>query len=109
MIFFRWPDSMERDSRIEGGRGDPLVLRQQVVRESVEVTDAPDHRRAGHDLVHVRGQTRQQRRVLGVALHERVAGMVVVGPAHGAVLAEVIQADDLGGRAPAAREPGNRQ
>ena len=57
---------------------DPLVLGQQVVGELVEVADPADHRRRGDDLVAVRGELGDQRRVLGVALDEAVARVLVV-------------------------------
>ena len=45
-----------RDRRVERRGEDPLVLRDQVVGELVEVADPADHRRRGDDLVAVRGQ-----------------------------------------------------
>ena len=74
---------------------DPLVLGEQVVGELVEVADAADHRRGSDDLVAVGGELAHERGVLGVALDEAVARMVVVGLRQAAVLAEVVEADDL--------------
>ena len=72
------PVAVGGDGRIEGRREDPLVLGEQVVGELVEVADPADHRRRRDDLVAVRGELAQERRVLGVALDEAVARVVVV-------------------------------
>src|SRR5688572_20825275 len=86
---------MGRDGGIEGGGQNPLVLGMQVVGELVEVADPADHRRTGDDLVDVRRQLGQERHVLGVALDKPIGGMVVVALRHPAVLAEVVDADNL--------------
>ena len=95
MIRSRWPSrwAAMAASKVDGE--DPLVLGEQVVGELVEVADAADHRGRGHDLVAVRGELAQQRRVLGVALDEAVARVVVVALGEPPVLAEVVEADDL--------------
>ena len=86
---------MGGDRGVERGREDPLVLGEQVVGELVEVADPADHRGGGDDLVAVRRELGQERDVLGVALDEPVARMAVVGLREAAVLAEVVDADDL--------------
>ena len=86
---------MRRDRRVERRGQDPLVLGQQVVGELVEVADPADHRRGRHDLVAVGGQLAHERNVLGIALHEAIARMVVVRLGQRAVLAEIVEADDL--------------
>ena len=82
------------DGSVKGGGEDPLVLSQQLVGELVEVADPADHGGGRNDLVAVHCQLGQEGGVLGVALHQAVGGMAVVGPAHRAVLAEVVDADD---------------
>ncbi len=89
------PVAVGRDGGIERRGQDPLVLGQQVVGELVEVADAADHRRRGDDLVAVGRERPQQPGVLRVALHEPVAGMVVVRTDERPVLAEVVDADDV--------------
>ena len=84
-----------RDRRVERRGKDPLVLGDQVVGELVEVADAADHRRGRDDLVDIGRQLGHQRDVLGVALDEPVARMVVVRLGQAAVLAEVVEPDDL--------------
>ena len=83
------------DGRIERRGEDPLVLREQVVGELVEVADPADHRRSRHDLIAVRGELRQQRDVLGIALDEPVARVTVVRLGQPTVLREVIEPDDV--------------
>src|SRR5262249_39668977 len=61
----------------------------------VEVRDAPDHRRAGDEVVAVREQLLEEAGVLRVALHELEPRMPVVGLRDAPVLAEVVEADDL--------------
>jgi hypothetical protein len=61
----------------------------------VEVRDAADHGRAGHDVVALGGQLDHQLGILRVALDQPVARMRVVAAPHGPVFAEVVQADDL--------------
>ena len=61
----------------------------------MEVADPADHRGRGDHLVAVARELGHQRDVLGVALDEAVAGMVVVGAPHRAVLAEVVDAHHL--------------
>jgi hypothetical protein len=80
---------------VERRRQDPLVLSQQVVRELVEVADPADHRGRSDDLVAVRGELCDERRILRIALHEPVARVLVVRLDQRAVLAEVIETDDL--------------
>src|SRR6478672_9618417 len=86
---------MGRDGPVEGGGEDPLVLGQQVVRELVEVADPTDHGRGGDDLVAVRCELAHEPGVLGVTLHEPVARVVVVRLGQPAVLAEVVEPDDV--------------
>ncbi len=83
------------DGGVEGGRQDPLVLREQVVGELVEVADPADHRGRRHDLVAAADQLPEEIHVLGVSLHQPVTRVVVVALADRAVLAEVVQPDDL--------------
>jgi hypothetical protein len=59
------------DRGVEGRGEDPLVLREQVVRELVEVADPADHRGGGHHLVAAPHQVAQQVDVLRVALDQR--------------------------------------
>ena len=84
-----------RDRGIERRGEDPLVLCEQVVGELVEVADPADHRGRGDDLIDVGRQLRHQPDVLRVALDEPVARVVVVRLRDPAVLAEVVQTDDL--------------
>ena len=86
---------VRRDRGVERRGQDPLVLGEQVVRELVEVADAADHRRGGHDLVAVGRQLGEQRDVLGVALDEPIARVLVVRLRQPAVLAEVVEPDDV--------------
>ena len=86
---------MGGDRRVERRREDPLVLGEQVVGELVEVADPADHRGGRDDLVAVRRELAHQLRVLGVALDEPVARMVVVRLGQPAVLAEVVEPDDV--------------
>ena len=95
MIRSRWPSRWAAIARVERRRQDPLVLGQQVVGELVEVADPADHRRGRDDLVAVGGELVEERRVLGVALDEPVARVVVVRLGQPAVLAEVVEPDDL--------------
>ena len=83
------------DRRIERRGEDPLVLGKQLVGELVEVADPADHRRRRNDLVAVGRQLGQQRHVLGVALDEAVARVVVVRLGQPAVLREVVEPDDV--------------
>ena len=87
--------AMGGDRRVERRGEDPLVLGEQVVGELVEVADPADHRGRGDDLVAVGGELRHQRGVLRVALDEAIARVVVVRLRQAAVLAEVVEADDL--------------
>ena len=83
------------DGRVESGSGDALVLRQQVVGELVEVADAADHGRRRHEVIAAFQQLVQQLFVFRIALDEAVVGMFVVALLYPAVLAEVVQADDV--------------
>jgi hypothetical protein len=83
------------DRGVERRREDALVLRHEVVGELVEIADPADHRRRGDDLVAIRRQFTEELGVLGVALDEPVARVVVVGLRQPAVLREVVDADDL--------------
>ena len=87
---------MGGDRGVERRREDPLVLGEQVVGELVEVADPADHRgrrrRPGRQSA---ASSRQQRGVLGVALDEAVARVVVVRLGQPAVLREVVETDDL--------------
>jgi hypothetical protein len=82
------------DRRVAGGRDDALVGREQVVRVGVEVGDAPDHRRAGDEVVTVLQQPGHQLGVTSVTLDEPVVRVVVVGLPDLSVLREVIDPDD---------------
>ena len=95
MIRSRWPLLPRRDRRLEGGREDALVLGEQVEREFMEVADPADHRGGGDDLVAVGGQFGQQRHVLGVALDEPIARVVVVRLREPPVFREVVEPDDV--------------
>jgi hypothetical protein len=64
-----------------------------VVGVVVEVGDPADHRRAGDEVVAVGQQAGEQVDVTGVALDQRVVGVVVVGLGELAVLGEVVDAD----------------
>ena len=86
---------MGADRRVERGRADPLVFGEQVIGELVEIGDSADHRGAGNDLVALGRELGQQLRVFGVALDQPVAGVVVEAARDRAVLAEVVDADDL--------------
>ena len=88
------PVRMRVDGCTEGRREDALVLCEQVERIPVEVADAADHRCRRDHLVTVLGQLGQQHLILGVALDEGVPRVRVVAPGDGAVLAEVVNADD---------------
>jgi hypothetical protein len=61
----------------------------------VEIGDAADHRRARDELIAVRRQLGQQLWVLCIALDEAVARVVVEASLDRAVLAEVVNSDDL--------------
>ena len=61
----------------------------------MEVADPADHRGGGDDLVAVGGELGDEAGVLGVALDEPVAGVAVVRLDQPAVLAEVVEPDDL--------------
>src|SRR6266550_677570 len=80
---------------VEGGSADALVLGQQVVGELVEIRDAADHRGPGDDMVAVHRELGQEPGVLGVAVDQAVARIVVKRPRDRAVLAEVVDADHL--------------
>ena len=84
-----------RDRGVECRCEDPLVLGKQVVCELVEVADAANHRSGRHDLIAVGGKLREERHVLGVALNEPVARVVVIRLGQAPVLAEVVHADDV--------------
>ena len=86
---------MRGDRRVEGGGADPLVFRQEVVGELVEIGDAADHRGARDQLVAVRGELGQKLRVLGVALDEVVARVAIEAALDRPVLAEVVDADNF--------------
>ena len=73
MIFWSLRLAVGPDRRVEGGRGDPLVLGEQVVGQLVEKRDPADDRRAGDELVAVGQQLLEQPDVLGVAGHAAVA------------------------------------
>ena len=83
------------DRGVERRGEDALVLGEQVVGEFVEVADPADHRRGRHDLIAIRRQVGEQGDVLGVALDEAVAGVLVVRLRQPAVLREVVEADDV--------------
>ena len=89
------PAAKRADGGVEGRGGDPLVFRQQVVCEFVEVGDSPDHRRPRDHLGAVRGKLGEERRILGVALDQSVARVVVERPPDRTVLTEVVDSDDL--------------
>ena len=61
----------------------------------MEVADPADHGSARHDLVDVRSKLSQERAILGVAFHEPIGGMIFVASRERAVLAEIVEADDL--------------
>ena len=61
----------------------------------MEVADATDHRGSGNDLVAVGGELGDEAGVLCVALDEPVSRMAVVRLDQPAVLAEVVEPDDL--------------
>ena len=61
----------------------------------MEVADATDHGRRRHDLIAVRCQPAQKIDILGVALDELVARVIVVRLGETAVLAEIVQPHDL--------------
>jgi hypothetical protein len=61
----------------------------------VEIRDPSDHRGSGDELVAVARELGQQGRVLGVALDETVARVVVEAALERPVLAVVVDADDL--------------
>jgi hypothetical protein len=61
----------------------------------VEQGDTADDGRAGDKLVAVGEQVAEQADVLGVALDLAEVGVVTEGPLDGAVLGEVVEADDL--------------
>src|SRR5207247_8917559 len=90
---------------VERRGADAFVLRRHVIRELVGVRDAGDQRRTRDAVVAVRGQLGQKLRILGVALDEPVARVVVERAAHPAVLAVVVDADDL---VPGAKQLGDQ-
>jgi hypothetical protein len=61
----------------------------------VEIGDATDHRRARNKLIAVRGQLGQQLGVLRVTLDKAVARVVVEASLDRAVLAEVVDSDNV--------------
>ena len=83
------------DGGVEGGRQDALVFGQQVVGKFVEVADPADHGGAGDDLVATQRELAEQVHVLGVALHQLIAGIAVIAALDGTVFAEVVDADNL--------------
>src|SRR5208283_5111957 len=80
---------------VEGGGGDALVFRQQVVGELMEIADAADHRGASDKVVAVGKKFLQQVNVLAVGFDEFITRMFVVGLLHPTVLAEVVEAYDV--------------
>ena len=68
---------------------------QQVVGVGVEVRDPADHGGAGDEVVAAGEQIGEQGDVATVALHEPVAGMLVVGAGHRPVLGVVVDAHHL--------------
>ena len=97
------------DGGVAGGRDDPLVRREQVVRVGVEVRDAADHRRAGDEVVDVAGEVGEQVDVARVGLHQAVAGVVAVRLHHRPVLRVVVDADHAVPAARAAPPPRSRR
>ena len=89
------PEPEGVDRRVEGGRADSLVLGEQVIRELVEIRDTADHRRACDDVVAVDGELCEELRVFGVAFDQAVVRIVVKCAPHRAVLAEVVDTDNL--------------
>src|ERR1700674_1541421 len=61
----------------------------------MEIRDPSDHRGSRHAQVSVARELGQQRRVLGVALYETVARVVVKAALERPVLAVVVDTDDL--------------
>ena len=95
VIFFNLRVAMRLDRGVERGRGDPLVLRQQIVGQLVEIADPADHRRAGDEMIAVGQQFFQKFSVFRVTANELVAGIVLAGLPDIAVFREVIQPDDF--------------
>ena len=83
------------DCSIKGGGADALVLRQQVIRELVEVGDAADHGGARDHLVAVDGKLGEELSVFGIAFDKPVARVVFESSPDRPVLAEVVHSDDL--------------
>jgi hypothetical protein len=87
--------SVSLDGGIARRRDDPLVRRQEVVGEGVEVRDAPDQCRAGDEVVAVGKQRGEQFDIARVALDESVIGILVVVSNDPAVLGQVVDPDDF--------------
>src|ERR1700693_2258211 len=87
--------AMRGNSRIECGCRDPLVFREQIVGELVEKRDSPNHRRRRDEMIAVFQEVLEQRDTFGVALHERIQGVFVVRFVDRAILAEIVEPNDL--------------
>ena len=88
-------EAVRADRGVEGGGDDPLVFREQVVRELMEVRDAADHGRARDDVIALRRQLCEQLDVLGVTLDQPVARIGVKAALDRPVLAVVVDADHV--------------
>ena len=86
---------MGPDRGVERGGRDAFVLGQQIVGVRMEIRDAADHGRAGHEMVAIPQQPLEALDVLGVAAHEPIAGRLIARVGQLAVFGEVVQADDL--------------
>ena len=74
------------DCRIEGGRDDPFVLRQQIVGEFVKIGNAADHCRCGDDLIALHGEIFHQRCIFYIAFNEMIVRVMIVGFLHFPIL-----------------------
>ena len=72
MVFFR------PNRGIECRRDDPLVFRQQIVGELVEIGDSPDHGGGSENLIAFADQFPHQFFILDVTLDKMVIGVMVV-------------------------------
>src|SRR5207237_9365493 len=88
-------EAVRADRGVEGGGDDPLVFRQQVVRELMEVRDSADHGSARDDVIALGRQLCEQLDVLGVTLDQPVARIGVEAALDRPVLAEVVDADHV--------------
>src|SRR5688500_20346155 len=78
---------------VESGGYDALILGDQIVGILMKIGDAAYLRRAGHHVVAVRSEVPQQDGILGVALDERIVGMVLIALLAHPVLRAVIDPD----------------